>query len=430
MKKLFRYALLSAMAMFSTAAMADTTLVGAEDNTTGWWSAFSDYYTIEPNKTLTLKFQNFSSKANNWSNWLAVVTNDADRGADGYSEYVVLRADNYGWQYGLNTGPDSDHGWFTSLASNYNWDTFKDDMDGATVQMTITRVYATVTVRADITTTGGTQYYEEMVLPCGDGTQNIRAYLTVDNAHIVIDNDATATADSRYVLGAEDCTAAWWGAHSLPNTLEANKTLHMEFTNYTAGTENYQNWVLVVSDGKYVTDDGYSADNEYLILRSDNYGWGSKYSAGVTTHYRVNAIPGFDELTDDNAKIALYWSTFRSEMQGATVVLEAARWGNKLTVTATSTATNGEQWIETFTADDFADSSESLGLWFTVDHSCLAFDINKTTITDTPDPISTAIETVKNANAATAVRYNLAGQQVADGYKGVVIENGRKVVIK
>ena len=435
MKKTLRFTLLCAMVLCGSSAMADTTTVGAEDNTTGWWTAFSDPYTIEPNKTLTLKFQNFTSKAENWNNWSVILTQDVDFGTEG-SEYLVLRADNYGWQYGLNTGPDSDHGWFTSLASNYNWDTFKDDMDGATVQMTITRVYATVTVRADITTTGGTQYYEEMVLPCGDGTQNIRAYLTIDNAHIVIDNDATATTDSALPepvegtpVGSQDCTTGWWGAHSALNTLEANKTLHMEFTNYTAGTENYQNWVMVVTDGKYVTDNGYSADNEYLILRSDNYGWGSKYSAGMTTHYRVNAIPGFDELTDDDAKAALYWSTFRSEMQGAYVIMDITRWETSLDILVGMVAQNGAIWYETYKADSFADASQNLGVFLTVDHSYLVIDDSKTTITESADP--TGVQTLKADNQpGSGVRYNLAGQQVASGYKGLVIENGRKVMMK
>ena len=62
MKKIFIFIV---AALFGTVAMANTTIVGNEDNTTGWWSAFSDYYTIEPNKTLTLKFTNYSSKANN-----------------------------------------------------------------------------------------------------------------------------------------------------------------------------------------------------------------------------------------------------------------------------------------------------------------------------------------------------------------------------
>ena len=44
------------------------------------------------------------------------------------------------------------------------------------------------------------------------------------------------------------------------------------------------------------------------------------------------------------------------------------------------------------------------------------------------DPASTAgIQNVKAA-AENAPMYNLAGQKVAEGYKGVVIQNGRKVV--
>ena len=33
-------------------------------------------------------------------------------------------------------------------------------------------------------------------------------------------------------------------------------------------------------------------------------------------------------------------------------------------------------------------------------------------------------------SAAKAVRYNLAGQKVGANYKGVVIENGKKIVVK
>ena len=42
---------------------------------------------------------------------------------------------------------------------------------------------------------------------------------------------------------------------------------------------------------------------------------------------------------------------------------------------------------------------------------------------------ATGINNVK-ANAENAVRYNLAGQKVSNDYKGVVIENGKKVVLK
>lgn len=45
-------------------------------------------------------------------------------------------------------------------------------------------------------------------------------------------------------------------------------------------------------------------------------------------------------------------------------------------------------------------------------------------------PDVTGISTVKAAQANDAVIYNLAGQKVTESYKGVVIKNGKKVVIK
>lgn len=424
MKKLFRYALLSAMAVCGTAAMAETTVVGDEDNSTGWWSAFSDYYTIEPNKTLTLKFQNFSSKVDNWNNWTAVVTSDADRNAEGYSEYLVMRCDNFGWGNSYAV---------PFLSSNYNSVTFKDDMDGSKVTMTVTRDNAKATVHADIETTSGSTYFEDYVLYLSDASQNIRIFLTLDGAHLLIDNDATTITDTAVAsqespIGNQNLSSGWWSAHSPLNTVEANKTLHLEFTNFTAGEANYQNWVAVISNGKYVGEDGYA---EYLVLRSDNFGWAAKYDDDrVMSHYRVNPIPGFDELTDEEEKANLYWGTFRSEMQGAHVAIDVARYGTTLKFKAIATALNGEQWIETFEHENFATADETLGLFFTVDGSFLVFDDSKTTITDTPAPTPTGINAVSTAGNSRAARYNLAGQQVAADYKGVVIENGRKLVVK
>ena len=197
MKKIFIFIV---AALFGTVAMANTTIVGNEDNTTGWWSAFSDYYTIEPNKTLTLKFTNYSSKANNHNNWLAVVTTDADRNAEGYSEYFVLRADNYGWQGGLNTIDNKS--WFVSLTSNYNWDTFKNDMYGAKVKLTLTRDGTKLTVHADITTAGGTEYFENFeVANCGNGEQTIRAFLTVNGG--CLDLTKSEITDNASVTGIQ-----------------------------------------------------------------------------------------------------------------------------------------------------------------------------------------------------------------------------------
>ena len=195
-------------------AGAQTTSVGT-DNTTGWWTAFSDYYTLNTNQTLTLTFKNYSDKEANFHNWIAVLTNDYDRNTAGYTEYLLLRADNYGWQpteantrtkttgaYTENTVEDeditsygNDNDWFTSLTSNFNWDTFKNDMDGSTVVMTIKREWAKVTVRADITTSNETSYYEEFVMNIGLGAYPIRAFLTTECGHLTnITSSITSTS--------------------------------------------------------------------------------------------------------------------------------------------------------------------------------------------------------------------------------------------
>lgn len=172
-----------------TSAWADPIVVGETDNSTDWWTAFSDYYTLAPNQTVTLKFKNYSGKEDNAHNWLAVVTNDVDRNDtdNGYVEYVVLRADNWGWGANYESG---------TLTSNYNWDNFRDHMDGSDVVMTIERKGATVTINADITASDGeTKYNEKFVVDCGTGTQTIRAFLTTQKGHLEISSAEITDTD-------------------------------------------------------------------------------------------------------------------------------------------------------------------------------------------------------------------------------------------
>lgn len=55
---------------------------------------------------------------------------------------------------------------------------------------------------------------------------------------------------------------------------------------------------------------------------------------------------------------------------------------------------------------------------------------NNAQITITELPVVTAISNVTANDTKNAVRYNLAGQRVGENYKGIVIENGKKVVRK
>ena len=156
-------------------------VVGAQDFSSGFWSTFSDTYTIPAGKTLKLKFINHSSKGANWNNWVLALSNDVERQGNGYLEYFVLRADNYAWWPTGNTGANPNAGF--TLSSNYNWDTFIDDMDGATVDITLSRSGSTINVDAVMTTTTGKKLNESFSMPnCGDGTQPVRAFLVCDGS--------------------------------------------------------------------------------------------------------------------------------------------------------------------------------------------------------------------------------------------------------
>lgn len=103
-----------------------------------WWTNFSkDYYTLRKGGKAELKFYNYSNKVANWNNWCLVAAN-AERGAEGYGEHFVLRNDNYGWftVAGGNTNDNSSNVEFT-LQSEYNCDTFLEDMDGSLVDMNV-----------------------------------------------------------------------------------------------------------------------------------------------------------------------------------------------------------------------------------------------------------------------------------------------------
>lgn len=120
-----------------------------KDLTAGWWENFStSNYNITAGKNMKFKFYNYSDRANNWDNWCLYGAN-YPHGAGGYSEYFGVRCDNWDNTSASNTG----------CTSNFNWDTFKDDMDGSLVDMTVN--YSSdykFTMSATITTTSGTVY--------------------------------------------------------------------------------------------------------------------------------------------------------------------------------------------------------------------------------------------------------------------------------
>lgn len=153
------------------------------------------------------------------------------------------------------------------------------------------------------------------------------------------------TGDTTYldiataIVGAEDNSTGWNGAHSDYFTIPTNKLLHLEFINHGTGGSNWNNWNLGVDIVKTNSED-YDPNNgavAYFTLRSDAFGWGN-----------ADFDPGLISITETGGDGDV-WNDFLATMQGAYVTLEVDHsvTGN-VYVTATAVGTNGVTLIETY----------------------------------------------------------------------------------
>lgn len=141
---------------------------------------FSDIVAVPSGESVTTTFTNWTSGLNNWNNFVCILQSTADGhsaedNAD-YAEYGVVRIDNYGWGGGYDN--------IAVAESDWNWDTFVDDVDGATVELTVTNNGDTADVVAVVTSAAGavhTQKYTGIAV-----TGDVYFCLTVDGSFIDI----------------------------------------------------------------------------------------------------------------------------------------------------------------------------------------------------------------------------------------------------
>ena len=172
-----------------------------EKNTSAaWWTNFSkDYYTLKKGSKAELKFYNYSNKVANWNNWCLVAAN-TERGAEGYGEHFVLRNDNYGWftVAGGNTNDNSSNVEFT-LQSDYNWDTFLEDMDGSLVDMNVEFNGNVVKMTSTITTTTKKVYNYSFSMKLTQPEDKVVLFFVNEGSYI--DGSSLATGiNSPYVI--------------------------------------------------------------------------------------------------------------------------------------------------------------------------------------------------------------------------------------
>ena len=160
----------------SSKATPSTTIVGAEDNSTGFRGAHAEDINVPAGETREINFTNYTTCANNWNNWVAIL-----RRAD-LSEFAVVRADNYGWGAGYDGNAN-----LILSGGQADWATWLAAMNGAKCTLYVTN---NNNGRADI----------QCIMHGTDGMDYIQYYLniavdpndlfvsfTVDGCHLVFE---------------------------------------------------------------------------------------------------------------------------------------------------------------------------------------------------------------------------------------------------
>ena len=167
------------------AANPTPSVVGATDNSSAFWTEFSDDIKIPAGQTLEYGFTNYTDAASNWHNFCVILRQAS------LTEYVVVRADNYGWTYD-NSGP---YGYkdCTPSGGQADWAAWLAAMNGAKCKVYITN---NNNGRADIQMTmlgnDGVTYTQSYLGISGIDVNDLQSALTVENAHVVFNSAASA----------------------------------------------------------------------------------------------------------------------------------------------------------------------------------------------------------------------------------------------
>ena len=162
----------------------------------------------------------------------------------------------------------------------------------------------------------------------------------------VAESAVKAVTPTPVSLGAEDCSTAWWTEFTENMKIPAGETFEFNFTNYSSGVNNWNNYVLILRKADLA---------EYAVVRADNYGWGNGYAACTPIGTQGD------------------WATWLATMNGAKVKMFVTNCNNGTAdVQAIVTGNDGSVTVQNYLGINTIDPSD-LNVAFTVDSSHLKF---------------------------------------------------------
>lgn len=163
----------------------------------------------------------------------------------------------------------------------------------------------------------------------------------------VAESAVKAVTPTPVSLGAEDCSTAWWTEFTKDMKIPAGETFEFNFTNYSSGAGNWNNYVLILRKADLA---------EYAVVRADNYGWGNGYAACTPIGTQGD------------------WATWLATMNGAKVKMFVTNCNNGTAdIQAIVTGTDGSVTVQNYLGINTIDPSD-LNVAFTVDSSHLKFN--------------------------------------------------------
>lgn len=349
-----------------TTELTDTVVNGA------WWTNFSDYYRFKGNFDCTLELTSKSSAGNNYNAPNVVLTTDANRAdtENGYKEYVVVRADNFGW--GDNWGKT------TASSDSYDWPAWVKLAADCKASIQIKRAGSTVYVNETYTSATDASQVRHQSYTVKDVTADtIRFFIAGDTNEMNITKaiipDYVVKAAAKLDLATNGVSGATVGASVEKNNGEVvtgaaitytssddkvakvddkgnvtavangSATITSTYTYDTDKTATAETDVKVVTNAEKVTISGEGVENgkgTLNMLKSKKDGSTAPGSVALTA-----------TVTPENASQKdIEWSVSGTAVtvdnKGVVTTADDAKDGDKATVTATVKGTDVSASVE------------------------------------------------------------------------------------